>query len=93
MTDKPNLRWKVGILRISFESGTTWGKDADEAAENFMNGNYTAAETWGPLDAVVSAAEMGTPESERMHLDAKHWLTGAVPDDSRSTDSKVSFGA
>ena len=89
MTDKPNLRWKVGILRLSFESGTTWGKNADEAAENFMNGNYTSAETWGPQDTVVAAAEMGTPEAERMHLDAKHWLTGAIPDDSRSTQAPL----
>ena len=84
MTDRPNLRWKVGVLRLSFESATTWAKTADEAAENFMSGDCAPAETWGPLDAVVAAAEMGTPEAERMHLDAKHWLTGAVPDDSRS---------
>ncbi len=87
------LRWKVGILRLSFESKTVWAESADEAAKMMMSGEGAPAETWGPLDAVAAAAEMGTPEAERMHLDAKHWLTGAVPDDSRSTTPKVSFGA
>jgi len=77
------------MLRMEFESKTVWAETADDAIRLYLEGQGSPAETWGPLDTVAAAAEMGTPEAERMHLDAKHWLTGAVPDEDWPPDSPL----
>lgn len=74
MGGSASRRYKVGVLRLTFESVTVWAHNPQEAASAMLSGEGAPAESWGPLDAAVAAAEMGTPEAQEMHLEAKSWL-------------------